>query len=103
MERLYLEEAEGFQLQGSENIFNKITEEKFHILKKEMPINIQKAHRTPIRLDQRKKILQPYNNQNTKFTEQGNNIISIKGKRPGNIQRQTYQKCIQFLNRDSKR
>jgi hypothetical protein len=32
-----------FQLKGPANIFNKIIEEKFPYLKKEMPVNIQVA------------------------------------------------------------
>jgi hypothetical protein len=37
-------------LKGSANIFNKIIEENFTNLKKEMPMNIQEAYRTPNRL-----------------------------------------------------
>jgi hypothetical protein len=36
-----------FQLKGPVNTFNKITEENFPYLKKEMPMNIQEAYRTP--------------------------------------------------------
>ena len=36
------------------NIFNKIIEENFPNLKKEMPMNIQEAYRTPNRLDQKR-------------------------------------------------
>jgi chromosome segregation ATPase len=43
---------EDFQLKGLANIFNKIIEENFPNLKKEMPMNIQEAYRTPNRLDQ---------------------------------------------------
>jgi hypothetical protein len=43
------------QLKGPENIFNKIIEENFPNLKKEMPINVQEANRTPNRLDQKRK------------------------------------------------
>ena len=50
-----IEEGKELQLQGPENIFNKIIDENFPNLKKEMPINIQKAYRTPIRLDQKRK------------------------------------------------
>jgi hypothetical protein len=39
---------------GPVNIFNKIIEENFPNLKKEMPINIQEAYRTPKRLDQKR-------------------------------------------------
>jgi hypothetical protein len=47
-----IEESKDSQLKGPVNIFNKIIEENFHNLKKEMPINIQEAYRTPNRLDQ---------------------------------------------------
>ena len=43
-----IEEGEESQIQGPENIFNKIIEENFPNLKKEMPINIQEAYRTPL-------------------------------------------------------
>ena len=49
-----IEESEDYQLKGSVNIFNKIIEENFPNLKKEMPINIQEAYRTPNRLDQKR-------------------------------------------------
>ena len=42
-----------FQLKGSANIFNKIIEENFSNLKKEMPMNIQEAYRTPNKQDQK--------------------------------------------------
>jgi len=48
------DERKDSQLKGPVNIFNKIIEEKFPNLKKEMPINIQEAYRTPIRLDQKR-------------------------------------------------
>ena len=54
--------------QSTENIFNKIIEENFPNLKKDMPTKIQEAYRTPNRLDQ-KKVPSPNNNQNTKHTE----------------------------------
>jgi hypothetical protein len=40
------------QLKGPVNIFNKIIEDNFLNLKKEMPINKKEAYRTPNRLDQ---------------------------------------------------
>ena len=49
-----VDENEDFQLKGPANIFNKIIEENFPNLKKEMPMNIQEAHRTPNRLDQKR-------------------------------------------------
>ena len=49
-----IEESEDSQLKGPVNSFNKIIEENFPNLKKEMPINIQEAYRTPNRLDQKR-------------------------------------------------
>jgi uncharacterized coiled-coil protein SlyX len=45
---------EDFQIKGPVNIFNKIIEENFPYLSKEMPMNIQVAYRTPIRMEQKK-------------------------------------------------
>ena len=78
-----MEEGGDSQLQGLYNIFNKIIEENFPNLKKEMPINLQEAYTTPNRQDE-KKILPPYSNQNTKYMEQRKNFKSYKGKRPRN-------------------
>ena len=39
-----IDENEDFQLKGPVNIFNKIIEENFPDLKKEMPMNIQEAY-----------------------------------------------------------
>jgi hypothetical protein len=49
-----VDENEDFQLKESANIFNKIIEENFPNLKKEKPMNIQEAYRTPNRLDQKR-------------------------------------------------
>ena len=49
-----VDENEDFKLKGPANIFNKIIEENFPNLKKEMPVNIQEAYRTPNRLDQKR-------------------------------------------------
>ena len=49
-----VDENEDFQLKGPANIFNKIIEENFPNLKKEMPMNIQETYRTPNRLDQKR-------------------------------------------------
>ena len=59
MRRKYLriigiEESKDLQLKGLVNIFNKIIEENFPNLKREMPMNIQEAYRSPNRLDQNK-------------------------------------------------
>jgi hypothetical protein len=49
-----VDENEDFQLKGSANIFDKIIEENIPNIKKEMPMIIQEAHRTPNRLDQKR-------------------------------------------------
>jgi hypothetical protein len=49
------EEERYSQLQGPENIFNKIIEENFPNLNKVMPGNIQEVCRTTNRLDQKRK------------------------------------------------
>jgi hypothetical protein len=49
-----IEENKDSQLKGPVNIFNKIIEEKFPNLKKEMPMNIQEAYSSPNRLDQKR-------------------------------------------------
>jgi hypothetical protein len=49
-----IDENEDFQLKGPANIFNKIIEENCLNLKREMPMNIQEAYRTPKRLDQKR-------------------------------------------------
>jgi DNA anti-recombination protein RmuC len=49
-----MDENEDFQLKGPVNIFNKIIEENFPYLKKEMSMNIQEAYRTPNKLDQKR-------------------------------------------------
>jgi hypothetical protein len=49
-----IDENENFQLKWPVNIFNKIIEENFPTLKKEMPMNIQEACRMPKRLDQKR-------------------------------------------------
>jgi hypothetical protein len=48
-----VDENEDFQLKGPINIFNKIIEESFPNLKKDIPIYIQEAYRTLNRLDQK--------------------------------------------------
>ena len=47
-----IDESEDLQLKGPANIFNKIIGEYFPNLKREMPMNIQEAYRTPNRLAQ---------------------------------------------------
>jgi hypothetical protein len=52
--KIGIDENEDFQYKQSVNIFNKIIEENFPNLKKEMPMNIEEAYRTPNRLDQKR-------------------------------------------------
>jgi hypothetical protein len=49
-----VDEKDNFRLKGPANIFKKIIEENFPNIKKEMPMNIQEAYRTPNRLDQKR-------------------------------------------------
>ena len=46
-----IEENKDSQLKGPENVFNKIIEENFPNLKKEMAIKIQEDYRTPNKWD----------------------------------------------------
>jgi hypothetical protein len=52
-----VDENEDFQLKEPANIFNKIIEEKFPYLKKEMPMNLQEAYR--IQIDWARKEIPP--------------------------------------------
>ena len=49
-----IEESEDSQLKGLVNTFNKIIEENFPNLKKEMPMKIQEPYRTPNSLNQKR-------------------------------------------------
>ena len=49
-------DSEDLHLKGPVNIFNKVVEENFPNLEKDMPMNIQEAFRTPNRLDQNRKL-----------------------------------------------
>jgi hypothetical protein len=64
-----IDENKDFQLKGPVNVFNKIIEENFPNIKKEMHINIQEAYRTPNRLDQKRNSPPTHNNQNNKCTK----------------------------------
>jgi hypothetical protein len=50
-----IEEDEDSQLKRPENVFNKIIEENFPNLNKEMTIKVRKAHRTSNKWDQKRK------------------------------------------------
>jgi hypothetical protein len=49
-----VDENEDFQLKGPVNIVDKIIEEDFPNLRKELPMNIQEAYRPPNKLDQKR-------------------------------------------------
>jgi hypothetical protein len=49
-----IEKSKYSQHNGPVNIFNKIVEENFPNLKKEIPMNIQEAKRTPNRIDHKR-------------------------------------------------
>ena len=66
-----IEGGEEVQLKSTENIFIKIIEKNFPNIKKDMPMKIQEAYRTPNRLDPNKKssshiIIKTLNIQNKK-------------------------------------
>ena len=54
LRKIEVEKGEKFQLKGPENIFNKIIEENFPNLKKDIPMKVQETYSTPNRLDQKK-------------------------------------------------
>jgi hypothetical protein len=67
-----IEESEDSHLKGLINIFNKIIEENFPNLKKEITMNIQKVYWTPNRLDQKRNsschiIVKTQNAQNKEY------------------------------------
>jgi hypothetical protein len=49
-----IEQSKDSQFKGSVNVFNKIIEENFPNLKKEMSMNIQEAYKSLNRLDQKR-------------------------------------------------
>lgn len=51
-----MKEGEETQVKDMENIFNKIMEENFFNLKKEVPIKVQTVYRISNRLSQKKKV-----------------------------------------------
>jgi len=80
-----VEESEDSQLKRPVNIFNKIIDENFPNLQKEMPMNIQEAYITPNRLDQKRNsyhliIVKTPNAQNKKRI-----LKTVKGKSSSNI------------------
>jgi hypothetical protein len=80
-----VDENEDFQLKGPPNIFNKIIEENFPNLKKEMPMNIQEAYRTPNRLDQKRNSSRHIILRTTNALDKDRILKSSKGKSSNNI------------------
>ena len=79
-----IEESEDSQLKGPVNSFNKIIEENFPNLKKEMPMNIQEAYRTPNRVLDQKRNSSHHIILKTP-SAQRKNIKNSKGKSSSNI------------------
>jgi hypothetical protein len=82
-----IDKNKDFQLKGPVYIFNKIIEENFPNLKREMPMNIKEAYRIPSSLEQKR-----YSSchiiitiPNAKKQKQIKNIKISKGKRSSNI------------------
>jgi hypothetical protein len=80
-----INENEGFQIKGSANIFHKIIEETFLNLKKEMPMNIQEAYRTPNRLDQKRNSSKHIIIRTTNALNKDRIVKAIRDKSSSNI------------------
>jgi hypothetical protein len=83
-----IEENEGSHLKGPKNVFNKIIEENFPNLKKEVAIKVQKAYRTPNKWDQKRKCschiiiktLNPQNKERILKAARENGQVTYKGR-----------------------
>ena len=80
-----IEESEDFQFNGTGNIFNKIIEENFPNLMKEMPINIQEAYRSPNRLEQNIKFSQNIIMKTPNALNKERILKAVRGKSSSNI------------------
>jgi hypothetical protein len=80
-----IDNKEVFQLKEPLNIFNKFIEENFSNIKKEMPMSIEEAYRTPNNLDQKRNSSCHIIIKTPKCTKQRKNIKGSKGKRSSNI------------------
>jgi hypothetical protein len=72
LRKIGIEESKDSQVKRPVNILNKITEENFPNIKKEMPMNVQEASRIPNRLDLKRKsshyiIIKTLNAQNNEI------------------------------------
>ena len=95
-----IEESEDSQLKGPVKIFNKIKEENFPNLKKEMPMNTQEAYRTQNRLDQKRNFSSHIILKTPNALNKERIFLKSKGKWSSNIYRQTYQNYTRLLTRD---
>ena len=94
-----IEESKDFLIKVPEKIFNKIAEENFPNLKKEIPMDIQEAYRIPNRLDQKRN---SSHNITVKTPNAQNKERIQKAIRSSNIYRQTYQNYTSILTSDYK-
>jgi hypothetical protein len=107
-----MEENEDSQLKGLENVFDKILEENFPNLKKEMDIKVQEAYRSPNKWDQKRKsshhiIIKTLNAQSKERilkVVRGKGQVTYKG-RPIRLLNRDYesQKSLVRDHADSKR
>jgi hypothetical protein len=86
-----IDENEDLQLKGLVNIFNKIIGENFPNLKKEMPMNIQEAHRTPNRVDQKRNSSRHIIIRTTNALNKNRILKAVRGKGQVTYKRQIYQ------------
>jgi predicted ribosome quality control (RQC) complex YloA/Tae2 family protein len=75
-----VDENEDFQFKGPANIFNKIIEENFPNLKKEIPMNIQEAYRTLNSLDQKRNSSRPKIIRKTNALNKDSILKAVRGK-----------------------
>jgi hypothetical protein len=75
-----VDENDDFQLKGPVNIFNKIIEENFPYLKKEIPMSKQEAYRTPNRLDQKRNSSQHIIIRTTNALNKDRILKAVRGK-----------------------
>ena len=80
-----IEESEDFQLKGPVNVFNKIIEEHFPKLKKEMLTNIQEAYRTPNRFDQKRNSSRHIIIKTPNALNKERILKAVRGKRASNL------------------
>ena len=80
LRKIGIDETEDFQHKVPENIFNKIIEENFPNLKKEMPMNIQEAYRTPNRLNQKRNSSQHIIIRTTNALNKDRILKAVRGK-----------------------